>query len=105
MPHLFYIQAVRSGQRFAQDIVAASIVVRSEDLLAVKRQARMLAQTATDPAWNWPAAQAIRVLDETGGERFRCWCRVALRLPKARQPPVPFSDGKRPLTTAIAPCA
>jgi hypothetical protein len=53
MPRIFYIQAIRSG-RLNPSVVVDWIMVRSEDLAAVKRQARMLAQTATEPMWNWP---------------------------------------------------
>jgi hypothetical protein len=87
MPRVFYIQAIRSG-RLNPSVVVDWIMVRSEDLAAVKRQVRMLAQTATDSAWIWPRAEAIRIVDENGLERFRCWCRVALRLPERRPPSV-----------------
>src|SRR5688572_1356434 len=86
MPRVFYIQAIRSG-RLNPSVVVDWIMVRSEELAAVKRQARMLAQTATDSAWICPRAEAIRIVDENGLERFRCWCRVALPIAE-RRPPV-----------------
>src|SRR5918993_779498 len=109
MPRVFYIQAVRSG-RLDPSVVVDWIMVQSEEFAAVKRQARLLADTATEDAWNWPAAEAIRVVDEKGVERFRCWCRVALRLPKGRQPPregngVRLSKRKPPPIPVIARCA
>jgi hypothetical protein len=48
-------------------------------------QARVLADTAADQSWNWPIAQAIRVTDENGREKFRCWLRIPLRSRKCNQ--------------------
>ena len=61
MAGIFYIQAIRSG-RLNPSVVVDWIMVRSEELGPVKRQARMLAQTATDSAWIWPRAEAIRIM-------------------------------------------
>ena len=86
MERVFYVQAIRSAERFSPPVVVDWTVVRSAELGPVKRRARILADTATEATWNWPAAQAIRVVDENGVERFRCWCRIALRLPRQQQP-------------------
>ena len=81
MKNVFYIQAIR----LSGPIVVEWVKVLSEEVGPVKRQARVLANTATDPSWTWPIAQAVRVMDQYGAERFRCWCRVPLRDRNFRQ--------------------
>ena len=71
----FFIEAIRLDE--PSPVVVDRIIVRSDDLSSVKQQARLLSETAVAPEWNWPAAEALRVVDDTGAERFRCWCRVA----------------------------
>jgi hypothetical protein len=76
----FFIEAIRLDE--TSPVVVDRIIVRSEDISSVTRQARLLAETAVAPEWNWPAAEALRVVDDTGAERFRCRCRV---VPSAAQ--------------------
>ena len=81
----FYIQSIRLEHN--SPIVVDWTVVEAEELAAVKRQARLKADIADAREWVWPLAQAIRVIDAGGTERFRCWCRVPLtRQAKARVP-------------------
>ena len=85
MQHVFYIEAIRLVPGLPGTVVVDSVEVLSEQLGQVKRQARVLADTAADQSWNWPIAQAIRVTDENGREKFRCWLRIPLRSRKCNQ--------------------
>ena len=89
MSDSFYIQAIRFGRHNAVPIVLDWVMVRSADIADVKRQARIMAETACAPEWVLPLAEVIRVVDTTGKERFRCWSRVVLKHGKASLSPAP----------------
>jgi hypothetical protein len=72
----FYIRAIRLGERNKAPLVVDWVPARSDTIPEVKREARLISETAHSPEWIWPMAEAIQVIDKCGVERYRCWCRV-----------------------------
>ena len=72
MRSTYHIEAIRSGTDGARPRVLDRMIVRATDLESVKRQAILLFETARLPQWTRPNADALRVVDQTGVERFRC---------------------------------
>ncbi|HEY0569132.1 MAG TPA: hypothetical protein VGD13_13570 [Xanthobacteraceae bacterium] len=72
MPGTYLVEAIRSGGRGRPAQVVARLMIRSDDLEAVKQQTIMLFKTPHSPRWSRPIAEALRVMDATGTERFRC---------------------------------
>lgn len=72
MPGTYLIEAIRSGGKGRPAQVVARLMIRSDDLEAVKQQTILLFNTAHAARWSRPAAEALRVKDATGTERFRC---------------------------------
>ena len=68
----YHIEAIRSQANDRRPQVLDRMIVRAADLESVKRQAILLFQTARAPQWTRPNADAQRVVDQTGVERFRC---------------------------------
>ena len=68
----YHIEAIRSQANDTRPQVLDRMIVRAADLESVKRQAILLFQTARAPQWTRPNADALRVVDQTGVERFRC---------------------------------
>jgi hypothetical protein len=68
----YHIEAIRSEAGRACPRVLDRMIVRASDLESVKRQAILLFETARAPQWTRPHAQALRVVDQMGVERFRC---------------------------------
>jgi hypothetical protein len=68
----YHIEAIRSQANDRRPQVLDRMIVRAADLESVKRQAILLFQTARAPQWTRPNADALRVVDQTGVERFRC---------------------------------
>jgi hypothetical protein len=71
MRSTYHIEAIRSDAG-ARPRVLDRMIVRAADLESVKRQAILLFETARAPQWSRPHAQALRVVDQMGVERFRC---------------------------------
>ena len=72
MPGTYLIEAIRSGGRGRPAHVIARLLIRSDDLEAVKQQTTRLFHNTHVPRWCRPNAEALRVMDATGAERFRC---------------------------------
>jgi len=72
MPGTYLVEAIRSGGKGRPAQVIARLLIRSDDLEAVKQQTVQLFQTAHAPRWSRPFAEALRVMDASGVERFRC---------------------------------
>jgi hypothetical protein len=72
MPGTYLVEAIRSGGKGRPAQVIARLLIRSDDLEAVKQQTVHLFQTARAPRWSRPFAEALRVMDARGVERFRC---------------------------------
>ena len=72
MRSTYHIEAIRSEAGGTCPRVLDRMIVRAADLEAVKRQAILLFETARAPQWSRPHAQALRVVDQMGVERFRC---------------------------------
>src|SRR5215217_9134666 len=72
MPGTYLVEAIRSGGKGRPAEVIARLLIRSDDLEAVKQQTVQLFQTAHAPRWSRPFAEALRVMDASGVERFRC---------------------------------
>jgi hypothetical protein len=72
MRSTYHIEAIRSGADGTRARVLDRMIVRAADLESVKRQAILLFETARAPQWTRPNADALRVVDQTGVERFRC---------------------------------
>jgi hypothetical protein len=68
----YHIEAIRSQANDRRPQVLDRMIVRAADLESVKRRAILLFQTARAPQWTRPNADALRVVDQTGVERFRC---------------------------------
>jgi hypothetical protein len=72
MRSTYHIEAIRSEAGGTCPRVLDRMIVRASDLESVKRQAILLFETARAPQWTRPHAQALRVVDQMGVERFRC---------------------------------
>jgi hypothetical protein len=72
MSGTYLIEAIRSGGKGRPAQVIARLLIRSDDLEAVKQQTMRLFQNTHVPRWSRPNAEALRVKDATGAERFRC---------------------------------
>lgn len=72
MRSTYHIEAIRADAGGARPRVLDRMIVRASDLESVKRQAILLFETARAPQWSRPHAQALRVVDQMGVERFRC---------------------------------
>jgi hypothetical protein len=72
MRSTYHIEAIRSEAAGTCPRVLDRMIVRASDLESVKRQAILLFETARAPQWTRPHAQALRVVDQMGVERFRC---------------------------------
>jgi len=72
MRSTYHIEAIRSEGGHADPRVLDRMIVRAADLESVKRQAMLLFETARAPQWTRPHAEALRVVDQMGVERFRC---------------------------------
>jgi hypothetical protein len=72
MPGTYLVEAIRSGGKGRPAEVVARLLIRSDDLEAVKQQTVQLFQTSHAPRWSRPLAEALRVMDASGCERFRC---------------------------------
>jgi hypothetical protein len=72
MRSTYLIEAIRSEAENDDPRVLDRMIVRAPDLESVKRQAMLLFETARAPQWTRPNAEALRVVDQLGVERFRC---------------------------------
>ena len=68
----YHIEAIRFSRADRPAHVVDRLMVRANDIEAVKRQTILLYETARDSRWCKPKAEALRVVDQTGAERFRC---------------------------------
>jgi hypothetical protein len=71
MRSTYHIEAIQAGAGGCPRVLDR-MIVRASDLESVKRQAILLFETARAPQWSRPHAQALRVIDQMGVERFRC---------------------------------
>lgn len=72
MRSTYRIEAIRYGAANLPVAVLDRLLVKAEDLEAVKREAVLLLEATRAPHSTWPKAHAVRVFDESGAERFRC---------------------------------
>ena len=72
MRSTYQIEAIRFPGNDLPIQVLDRLIVRAEGLEEVKQQTILLFETARAPRWTRPNAHALRVLDQSGTERFRC---------------------------------